>query len=513
MSFWVMAWSLVGCSDPAPEQNGTRDDPSPAPDLGQVEAAPQVLDFGSVPVFDQGEAVLTLTNTGSETANLYDVVATGPFEVGELTRVVVPAGASADLALRFLPTQAGVAEGTVQVITGGGTTTAALTGVGLGAHLVYDPVAIELTADLGCRESARVVVRNAGNEAAEITAFDLPEAYVWVELAPPLPWLLEPGDRDDLWVVYQPWGTRTVDTLLSASSDAALQDPAPITAWPQDHPTITDAWTQRVDMRVDVVVTLDQSPSMLGHLPQVHAAFGAFYQTLLDQGVDPQIGVIAPADGCVEGGVWVDGSMDVALAEATWSTMACADSTACPDAGLSGERAFDLLEAALAETEAGGCNHGLLRSGVDLVLVAIADEPEQSVRSWSDYVADFASYVDAPGTLTVHGIGGPYPTGCPGVRPFTGVYEASVATGGSLWSLCDPVDETLAALADALPRTLQSFPLSAQPVQSTIEVHIDGVRVVTGWTYVLADNQVVFETAPEAGAEIEITYATPGCPA
>lgn len=355
-------------------------------------------------------------------------------------------------------------------------------------------------------------MRNTGNEPAEITAFELAEGDLWVELAPPLPWTLEPGASERLWVNYRPLDVRDLSAVLSAETDAPLQTTAPVGASVEPWDTVTDTWTQRADLRVDVVFTLDQTPSMAAHATDVNAQFPAFYEALLARGLDARIAALAPADGCIRGGSWIDTTMDAAQARDVWNTMTCAaQEFGCDDAGLAGERAFTLLDLALAGTAAGGCNEGLLRSGTDLVIVGVADEPEQSLLDWSDYVADIETYVDAPGTLTVHGIGGPYPTGCEGVMAYSGFYEASVATGGHLWSLCDPLDATFDALAESLPSMRSQFDLSESPMASTLEVWVDGTQVFLGWSYSADDNAVVFDEAPAPGAGIEVRYALPGC--
>ena len=132
------------------------------------------------------------------------------------------------------------------------------------------------------------------------------------------------------------------------------------------------------------------------------------------------------------------------------------------------ERAFTLLEAGLSQAD-------WLRDDASLHLVGISDEPEQSSGSYADYIAAFQALKDDPDLVTLHAIGGPLPSGCATADPYTGFYEATVATDGLFLSLCtSDWGGHLTALAEATTANLSSFPLTEWPVPDTIEVRVDG---------------------------------------
>ncbi len=179
------------------------------------------------------------------------------------------------------------------------------------------------------------------------------------------------------------------------------------------------------------------------------------------------------------------------------------------------ERAFTLFEACLEQSEPGGCNEGLLRPDADLHLVGISDEPEQSEHAWDHYLPLFEGYLADHSKLVVHGVGADYPHGCTGASPYTGLYDAVQATGGEYFSICNPAwGEYLIALGEAVVDPPLPLSLSAQPVEETLELRVDGVSAERGWSYDARDNSVVFEPGvlPVWGSTVELRYAVAqGC--
>jgi hypothetical protein len=183
-----------------------------------------------------------------------------------------------------------------------------------------------------------------------------------------------------------------------------------------------------------------------------------------------------------------------------------------PGPGSNAERAFMLLVAALGETPPGGCNEGFLREESRLSLVGISDEPDQSVNPWSYYVTLLQSYRDDPDDVLISAVGGDYPGGCGDAGAYTGMYEATVVTGGLFLSLCAPAwGPALAPAAVAVDGRRDRFRLSTPPVAATIAVAVDDLPEAR-WSYAEATLEVVFEpeAVPEVGAAIEITYAVQG---
>jgi hypothetical protein len=188
--------------------------------------------------------------------------------------------------------------------------------------------------------------------------------------------------------------------------------------------------------------------------------------------------------------------------------------------GSNEERAFMQLEQLLANSvnmngvpTTTGCNAGLIRENAKLALVGVSDEPEQSVNNYSYYVSLFQSLKSNPNDVVIHAIGGDYPSGCAGNAPYTGMYEASVATGGLFLSICATDWGThLQALAEGSAQDLTSFELTEWPIPATITVKLNNIGTTLGWTYNPTDNSIDFDPdyVPEGGDTVQVDYAIYG---
>jgi hypothetical protein len=90
---------------------------------------------------------------------------------------------------------------------------------------------------------------------------------------------------------------------------------------------------------------------------------------------------------------------------------------------------------------------------------------------------------------------------------------ASLATGGVSALICDANwVATLSALAWLSQSVADTFELSQTPVESTIEVRVNGSNTYVGWFYNSALQAIVFDLShiPEVGDEIDIEYAVSG---
>ena len=203
-------------------------------------------------------------------------------------------------------------------------------------------------------------------------------------------------------------------------------------------------------------------------------------------------------DGCINGyQPYIDNTMSLSDQEDLFDTMLCETPQGqyC-NYGSNTERAFMLLEAAVktANIGSGGCNEDFYREDATLALIGVSDEPEQSVNPYTYYVSLFQSLKDDSDDVVMHAIGGDYPQGCGGNQAYTGMYEATVATGGLFLSICaTDFGSHLEELAEGSTTDLTSFELSDYPVEETIEVVVNGFTTTTGWSYNAVDNSIDFE--------------------
>jgi hypothetical protein len=467
-----------------------------------------------------GEASLQLGNIGDGDLTL-EALEISPsdafFSCEPLEGLVIRPGESAELAVSFAPLDVGTETGWLRIeadIPDTWSHAVFLEGRGTGARLVLEPGSVTLDdAQPGCDHPLGINLANRGDRALSIEALDwlADSQELWLEPPPSLPWELYPGELLNLLAHYRPTGEgEDAASLEVASSDplAPLQWLAIEAACPEAM-EVQQRFVWQAAPGADVIVAVDVSASMLEDLDETHAQLAETAEALSAAGVDFQLGVVYADRGCVQGGTrWLDPSLGREEAHAALREM-----IEITEPYSNAERAFMLLEAALAEAGPGGCNEGLLREGHQRNLVGISDEPEQSVNSWSYYVTLFQSYADDPDEVTVHAVGGDYPGGCEGASAYTGMYEATVATGGELVSLCSSRwGMELAEAIEAHQGGDQVLPLDQHPVPESIELHIDGALMGEGWSYVPSGVHVAFDEGhePPDGAEIDIEYIARG---
>jgi len=243
----------------------------------------------------------------------------------------------------------------------------------------------------------------------------------------------------------------------------------------------------------------------------VVANFDTFIDTMVGLDADYHIAVVVEDDGCVLGSdAYIDSSFSESDAQRTFETMADINLT-LGSYGANTERGFSLAEAGLKSSNIGpgGCNDGLYRDDAFLSLVHVSDEPEQSINPYSYYVSLFQSMKGDPDDVVINSVAGDYPSGCGTAMAGDGYYQATVATGGLLLSICaTDWGAHLERLPEGSVSIKDSFELTQQPVPQTITVEIDGIKINSGWEYDPGINSVVFERdhIPAGGSEIEVAY-------
>jgi hypothetical protein len=154
-------------------------------------------------------------------------------------------------------------------------------------------------------------------------------------------------------------------------------------------------------------------------------------------------------------------------------------------------------------------NFGFLRDSASLVVVFVGDEDDHSPDAVDTYVQFLRALkgVGQPQRMTIHAIapdaGGCGTAGGEGLR----YAEAVRQTGGSVLSACAAnYAPLLRQIAEQSLGPQRSFPLSAPADPGSIEVHLDGTALSSGWNYDAATNAIVFDTEPAAGAHVEVFY-------
>ena len=485
---------------------------------GSLELSTWELDFGTVPLGELATRAATLSNVGDGSLTIESIELTPSdttFYLDQLSDGSLEPGGSADLVVGFEPLAVGVESGWLSLRSDDPevwTHSIFLTGAGSGASLEIDPAAIDIDDALpGCETEHEITLRNGGDQPLTLLAVDweADSEELWVDHLPASGLVLEPGGQHRLRVHHLSVdeGGDLGQILMSSDDPMEPERAVGITVHTPEAITWSESFTWEGAQGADVILAVDRSASMMSKLEVVLDELVGVTQQLVVLGVDFQLALAVADDGCIAGSeLFVHPGHSEDEARALLTEMLEGEYGSC------GERAFMLLEAALHETDPGECNGGLLREGTGLNLVGVSDEPEQSVNTWPYYLTSFQSCMDHPDDVVIHGVGGDYPGGCDGAdlhaSAYTGIYEATVATGGTLVSICSAgwgaeLAEHIGTHVGGTAR----LELSHEPVPESLEVWVDGVEWEEGWS-LTGHTTLTFDDdhRPSDGAEIEVSY-------
>jgi len=150
------------------------------------------------------------------------------------------------------------------------------------------------------------------------------------------------------------------------------------------------------------------------------------------------------------------------------------------------------------------------------VVVIVSDEDDWSTGAVIDYVSDMTLTKDPTiTTFSLHSVAGTYPSSTCATAAER-YDEAVTLGGGQFFDICalDWGYQVEQIAEDSLSSVL-FYPLTEDPVVDSIEVFVDGIPVLSGWTYSYVDNSIVFEPAsvPTVGSVITVEYGFYGeCP-
>ena len=519
--------SVTGCSEHDIIKQDAFDSTVEDAQQPDISIDPGSVSFGDVLVYDEAapptlvSKTLTIRNEGSGDLHLSELAlrdpASGPFSWSALSAILVPAGEAATVVVSFDPSTSGSMSNALMVASDDPdepVVEVPLDGTGLAPLIALSPTVYDFgEVGIGCETEAIFEISNEGTAELEVSAITLSTASTDLSLDgdDALPWILAPGEVRSVSVSNTPFDDLADVGYLRVDSD----DPRSPTVMATLEATGVrfgegvDVYEQPIAHPIDILFALDLSGSMTQEVASVQANFEIFIDTMLALDADYRIAAVVDDDGCINGPeTWIDASMSSSEAKAVLQEMVTPNgSTRLTEA------AFSLAEAVVSRNGPGDCNDGLLRDDAVFHMIGISDEPEQSGRSYVDFVSDFRAFKGAEDLLMVHGVGGDYPSGCATASAYTNLYEATVLTGGEFLSICAADWGTrLETLAESAAVSNGAFALSDYPVPETIAVTVDGLTLTRGWGYDPTQNAVVFasEHVPEGGSTVIIDYALGG---
>jgi hypothetical protein len=305
----------------------------------------------------------------------------------------------------------------------------------------------------------------------------------------------------------------------------------------------TDAFAQDPADKVDILLVVDNSASMMPYQNKLSQHFSSFIQYFVEANTDYHIGVTSTTLGeplppgtydCTVPEFWPvpeDGELAGPLIIAPGTPNAELQFEHLVQLGTCGSGAEAGMAAALAsltDRVADGSNAGFLREDAPLSIIFVSDEQDSSLLSPIGYAQQFQNLKRKLGrdsfvasalvSTTEEAIGCDDPDFPPNVG--SRYIELAELTGGIVGDICssdfEPIVQKLGLAASSLETT---FYLSQEPSVGTLEVRIDEEEAIPCdagiWYYdrvpgADGDEQpaIVFydETVPPPSAQITVYY-------
>lgn len=521
-----------------------------------AELLPAALDFGGVQVGARTALSLSVRNAGTDDCVLSGfarVPGSDPsFIIAHADAATLAPGAVRLLQVSFAPQAVGSFAGQAALAANQaapGALLVPLSGEGVNGCIRLEPPLLDFGARmLTCGgRAASITASNACPSPAQVLGATLQGGGSEISLGalPQVPFTLAAGRSASFPVLYHPTRGGVAGATFRLDTGSGPPLTAGITGEALLDTHATELFVQDTRPRVDVLLVVDNSGSMLEEQVNLGANFAALLSAAQAQGVDYQIAVtttgIVPSPGSwatcpggAEGGERgrlfpVDGTRPRILTPSTPNADAVfRENTAVgvchwDEQGL--EAAYLALSSPLIDhaddpstpTGPADGNAGFLRPGARLAIVFLSDEEDTSPRPVSFYESFFKGLKgDDPSLVSISAIIGTAPLGsCPTASSVGSRYEAlAVATGGVVQPICtQDWASALAQLSTAAFGPRQAFPLSGMPGDPAgISVKVNGQPVTGGWHYDTGSRSVVFDlvSAPSAGDLVEVTYPL-GC--
>jgi hypothetical protein len=493
----VLLFALTACDPLMPWPADTSSGGIPDP---RVAASPASLDFGEVSVSGIGSITLdlSLTNLGDQdvTVSGHDQpIGDDGFVVGAEPLLTLLPGETRLVPVTFAPTTEQADQALIRIEPGGHVID--LRGIG------HAPVAVLGEADvdpvvLGCTGVGQLPIRNDGTEPLHL----LDAAIAGDDFAlTGWPDEVAPGQEGLLEFSFTPTGSDARGGVLTLSTDDPLQ-PAiatTISALGYEGERVTEAFRYAPTRPTDILFAVQGD---LGNNDdRLAPALSAYVGSIRADNVDYQVTALSSADRCPpDTPAWVDrGSTELA-------TINVLDRAFHAAGGAWDRDLVGLVLAALDATQSGECLDGFRRDGAALDIVVVG-----TAAPSVDVAAVFEALTrEQQGAESVR-LSALVPLGGDCGEDGNAYESVALSSGGAAGDYCDG-DWAPAFLDFAdFPNVDGSvaFTLAATPVESTIEVTVDGAAW-PDWTWDAASNSVIVGATdpPALGAEVTVTYVS-----
>lgn len=294
---------------------------------------------------------------------------------------------------------------------------------------------------------------------------------------------------------------------------------------PVDNPRLKDVFFQNAsDNQVDILVVIDNSPSMFEEQQKIGETISSFFNQLGE--IDWQVGItttdLSGGSFSTNGNLLkFDNTNSYVLTKtvpdykgAFLKTITRKESDCYSNCASSNEE--PLRASMMAMDKRDTQNQGFFRAGADLALVIISDEDEMSTgpvgaTTPDNVISHFGGIWGSSKNFAAFGIViVPGDTKCFSNNTAGGgnygdfVSELAGKTGGLIGSICDSdFGPTLSKIGKKVSNLLTSFELSEEPLESSIQLTSLPQQSLE-WH--LESKRIVFKTAPQPGTKIEVSY-------
>lgn len=533
MTSSVLALALVGCktentliTDDSADV-ATRKDPC-------IVVTPEKIAFGEISAVDGEPVTETVTIENRCTDDPGDGSLTGtlslgsvsladptaPFEMTQLTAVMLPPLSTTEFQVTFHPTTANTWRTKLFIDSDDPDEPrkeVKLNGTGLAPVIQVEPMEYDYgTQYIGCPFEQPLTITNIGNDDLVLDRFNFVTASsvdFGFDHSLTLPATVAPTESVQVYVDYTAYDTFDDEAWLSILSNDPFTPEVLThqTAGGKKYGDHMDVFEQPLRSSSDILWVIDTSGSMGEEQAFLADNFEAFVTTLVDADADYQLAVITTDTPTFRGDIITP---DISDPIGEFQTQALAGTMGSGD-----EQGAEMAYQACSSGGDAEPGSDFQRDRSVFSIVVLSDEPDSS-RSMSteDYVDFFINDVKGGDAdmFRFHAIAGDYPTpSCSTAAAGNGYYQASVLTGGTFVSICTADWAAgLTSLALGSVSINDSFELTQEPVPRTIKVKVDGATTTVGWEYDPLTQQLEFDKdyIPPAGSTIEIAYELlPNC--
>jgi hypothetical protein len=515
-----MLWAVLGCGDSSDDDGGNTGVPGEL----DLEFAPTQVDFGDVRLGESTEQLLTIHNGGTSDVYVADLATSDPsLEVTGFSSPKIRAGADEQVTIEWRPAVVAVLDGSLDLRVG--TSLDALSdlevpliGTVSGPQLTPSVPTYDMgVVSVGCSETLSLTLANTGTEELVVSSLRLTNTLEFTldadgtGVGPTLPIRIGAGLDRTIDVVYTPAAEHTANTTVQIVSNDAI---APTTTVRVDGEGLIEAsntlsWTVEGQQAVTGIVQVNEGVRSGTAGDRLDDFVPAFFEGLLDADVSFRVAIVMHEDGHVDGDLpYIDDSFTLEEAMAAADDMLSGGSLyGDNDSGL--ETCLNAIE----ENDDWLLDDGALWEESKLNLAVINFDVEQSPADAAHYLELYDEYKDDSSNIAVHGIAGAPTMGCTAgglyAAPSYNLYQATLDSGGVFVSFCDSDwTKTAATLVGAFTGDIETFVLTGNPWPESIEVHVDGAQIFSGWWYDAKTGAVMFDDAtyPARGAELRVDY-------